>query len=248
MNVSADVLRELHRIHRQLSDLKDRLQKGPMQVRIGHQAVEHTEKELAAAKEAAKRTRIEADEKQLNLREREAKIADLQRKLNEAQSNAEFKALKDQIAADKAANAVLEDEILDRLEKLDEHQKHVHDAEAKLARVREELENNEARVAKEQTSLHDDLARVKGELKRAEAALPPDFRVEYERIVKARGEDGLAPVDGDSCGGCNTMLTVQIMNQLYLSKPIFCKNCGCMLYLPEGRTGPEKHHSTGGKK
>ena len=248
MNVSAEVLRELHRIHRQLTDLKDRLQKGPAQVRIGHQAVEHTQKELAAAREAAKRTRMEADDKQLSLREREAKIADLQRKLNEAQSNAEFKALKDQMAADKAANAVLEDEILDRLEKLDEHQKHVHDAEAKLARVREELQKAEARVANEQTTLHDDLARIKDQLKHAEAALPPDFRAEYERIVKARGENSLAPVEGESCGGCNTMLTPQIMNQLYLSKPIFCKCCGCMLYLPEGRTTPGRQYNTGGKK
>ena len=234
MKVTAEVLRELHRLHRQLTDLKDRLQKGPAQVRIGHQAVEHMEKEFATAKEAAKRTRMEADEKQLSLREREAKIADLQRKLNEAQSNAEFKAFQDQIAADKAANAVLEDEILDRLEKIDELQKQVHDAEHKLAKVREELQHAEERVAKEQTSLHDDLARVKDQLKHAEAALPPDFKSEYERIIKARGEASLAVVEGESCGGCNTMLTPQIMNQLYLSKPIFCKSCGCMLYLPEG--------------
>ncbi len=242
MNVSAEVLRELHRIHRQLTDLKDRLQKGPMQVRVGHQAVEHTEKELAAAKEAAKRTRMEADEKQLTLRQREAKIADLQRKLNEAKSNAEFTAFKDQIAADKAANAVLEDEILDRLEKLDEHQRHLHDAEHKLTRVRAELESVEARVTKEQTTLHEDLARLKDQLKHAEAVLPPDFRAEYERIVKVRGEDGMAPVEGESCGGCNTMLTAQIMNQLYLARPFFCKSCGCLLYLPEGRESPGKKH------
>lgn len=242
MIVSAEALRELHRIHRQLTDLKNRLQEGPTQVRIGHQAVEHTEKELTAAKNAAKHTRMEADEKQLTLREREAKIADLQRKLNEAQSNAEFKALKDQIAADKAANAVLEDEILDRLEKLDEHHKHVHDAEAKLARVREELQKAEDRVAQEQTTLHDDLARVKAELKHAEAALPPDFRAEYDRLVKARGEGILAPVEGDSCGGCNTMLTTQFINQLYMSKLMVCKSCGCLLYLPEGRAAPGKKH------
>ena len=242
MQVSAEVLRELHRIHRQLSDLKDRLQRGPRQVRIGHQAVERTEQELAAAKEAAKHTRMEADDKQLSLRQREAKIAELQRKLNEAQSNTEFRAFRDQIAADKAANAVLEDEILDRLEKLDGIQLQVDGAERKLERVREELQRAEQRVADEQNTLHGELARVKEELRHAEAALPPDFKSEYERIVKARGEEGLAPVEGESCGGCHTTLTTQIMNQLYLSKPIFCRCCGCMLYLPEGRTSPGRKH------
>ncbi len=238
MPMTADVLRELHRIHRQFSDLRDRLQSGPRQIRIGTQAVEQAEQTLAQARELAKRTRMEADEKQLSLRQREAKIADLQRKLNAAQTNTEYTALRDQISADKAANAVLEDEILDRLERLDEHQKQIGECDQKLARARDELQKISQRVTGEQSILEAELMRVKTDLRQAEQALPSDFRSEYDRLVKARGEESLAPVVDQSCGGCHTTLTIQTIDQLYLAKPAFCKSCGCMLYLPKGFSLP----------
>ena len=56
--------------------------------------------------------RVEADSKQLQMKEREEKIVNLQGKLNAAKENREYQALKDQIAADKQANVVLSDEIL----------------------------------------------------------------------------------------------------------------------------------------
>ena len=45
-NVGTDVLRTLHRIHRQLTDLKGRLERGPKQIRAGEASVEFRE-ELA---------------------------------------------------------------------------------------------------------------------------------------------------------------------------------------------------------
>jgi predicted nucleic acid-binding Zn-ribbon protein len=236
MTVSAESLRTLHRIHQQMTDLKGRLERGPRQVQLAQQAVARSENELQEAKEAYKRTRIESDDQQVQLKQREAKIADLQRKLNECKSNAEFKALKDQIAADKQANSVLEDEILDKLERLDELQQRIHDTQAKLKRTREETEKTEQRVTGEQVTLAADLERAQEQLRRAESALPAEFKADYERIVRARGEDALAPVDGETCGGCFTILTPQTMNELYMSKIVFCKSCGCLLYLPEDRS------------
>jgi predicted nucleic acid-binding Zn-ribbon protein len=156
--------------------------------------------------------------------------------LNECKSNAEFKILKDQIAAEKQANAVLEDEILDKLERIDELQKKTHETDQRLVKAREEFHKTQQRVEGEQAKLQSELERVKSELQRAEAALPPDFRADYERITRGRGEEALAPVDGEICGGCNTILTPQTMNELYLSRMVFCKSCGCLLYLPENRS------------
>ena len=122
MNISADALRELHRIHRQLTDLRDRFERGPKQVAAVDANVKKMELELEQAKDAAKKTRILADQKQLQLKGREDKIKELKGKLNQATSNREFQALKEQIAADEQANSVLSDEILEALEKMDQLQ------------------------------------------------------------------------------------------------------------------------------
>jgi hypothetical protein len=76
---------------------------------------------------------------------------------------------------------------------------------------------------------------VTEELTQAERCLPADFKIDYDRISRARGEDALAQVEGETCGGCYQMLTAQTINDLLLSRPVFCKSCGALLYLPEDR-------------
>jgi hypothetical protein len=233
MPIPQEALRELHRLHRQVADLKDRVARGLRMIHAGQQAIEHTAKEVGEAKESLKKTRMESDGQQLQLKEREDKLRDLQRKLNECKTNVEFKALKDQMAADQKANSVLEDEILEKLEKLEQLQHHVAEANARLTKVTAELQKTEARVAEAQDHLQADLDRVTAALRQAEAQLPEDFKAEYDRMVRAKGEEALAMVEGESCGGCHTMVTTQLLHRLKMSQVVFCKNCGSLMYLPE---------------
>src|SRR5262245_9314345 len=103
MATLTETLRTLHRVHRQLSDLRDRLARGPKQVQAIEANVKKAEEEITAAKAAHKQARIAADEKQLQLKQREAKLSDLTAKLMAANSNKEYQLLRDQIAADKQA-------------------------------------------------------------------------------------------------------------------------------------------------
>src|SRR5262249_14711274 len=158
-----------------------------------------------------KQAKMAADEKQLQLKHREAKLLDLQAKLNMAQSNKEYQLLKDQMAADKQANSVLADEILESLEKIDQLQVAVKTAEANLAKTKDELAKVRKRVSDQQQGLESELARVRGELDAAEAQLVGDFKDNYLRLSHSMGEDSLAPVDAECCGGCSQTLTVQML-------------------------------------
>ncbi len=233
MPVDGDVLRELHRIHQQVTDLRSRLERGPRQIRIGEGAVAKAEADLKSAKETLQKAKVAADERQLQLRQREARIEDHRIKLNAANSNKEFQALKDQIAADQQANSVLSDEILEMLEKIDGLEAKVAAATAAVSKAQADVLAIKERVAAEHDGLESELGRVSAELAAAEEKLPPDFKVDYLRVVKSRGEDALAEVEGECCGACNQTLTPQNMAELHLGKPLFCKSCGSLLYLPE---------------
>lgn len=236
MTISTESLRELHRIHRQLADLKERFDNGPKQLRAAEAYVKKNETDLAQAKEAFTKARVASDEKQLQLKQREDRVKDLKIKLNAASSNREYQALKDQIAADEQANSVLTDEILEAYEKLDELKAKVASCEAGLKKAREEGEKTKTRISEQQASLESEIARVTAEMTRVEQSLPLEFRVEYDRIAKARGDKALGAVEGDVCGNCFQMLTTQQMSELYLSKAVFCRSCGCLLYIPEDHT------------
>jgi len=242
MTIAPGALEELHRIHRQLTDVTERLASGPKQIKAAEAAVAKAEQDVTGAKDTYKKTRLVVDEKQLQLKQREAKLKDLQGKLNAAESNREYQLLKEEIAADEKANSVLTDEILESLETLDQRQAEAKTAESNLVKIKEELARIKLRVANVQQTLDAELARVRGELVISEEQLPEDFKEEYLRVTKARGEDALAAVENDSCGHCSRTLTPQTLNDLHLQKPIFCKACGCLLYLAPG-TAPQKRKS-----
>jgi uncharacterized protein len=242
MPTAANVLRDLHRLHQQLGDVRERLERGPKQIKAREANVARLEAELLQAKADAKAARAGCDQKQLLLKSGEAKIADLKTKLNQANSNREFQALKDQIAADTMANSVFADEILEAMERIDELAASVATADQNVAKAREELAKARDSVAQQHDSLATDAKRLEGELKEAESILPEDFRAAYFRVVRGKGSDAMAQVEGGSCTGCCQQITQNMHNALLMGRIVFCQgSCGRLLYLPEDRT-PGKSH------
>jgi predicted nucleic acid-binding Zn-ribbon protein len=232
MSVTAAALRELHRIHQRLADLRDRLERGPKQVRAREANVAQLEAKLAEAREKAKQTQMAVDRKQLDLKSGEQKIVDLRVKLNACSSNREYQALLEQIAAAEMAGSVLSDEILEGLERIDLLTAQVKEAEKNVAAGKQELEKARQTVEQSATTIRTDLTGLEAELAQAEAALPADFKADYQRIVRSKGADSLAVVDDGVCTGCGQQITLNMQNQLKLSNLIFCKSCGRLLYLP----------------
>jgi hypothetical protein len=232
-NIGTSLLRVLHRIQRQLTDLRERLDRGPRQVRAAEANVKYREEDLTKAKADAKTLRVAVDQKQLQLRSGEEKVKDLRRKLNAAASNREYQALLEQIAADEMTDSVLTDEILEALEKSDAFGKNIAEAEATLTAARQKAEQVRGEVAEQEPSLRAEVARLEAELRQAEAGLPGDARELYLRIVRQKGEDALAMVENQCCGGCNQQVPLNICSQIMLGQPVGCKTCGRLLYLPE---------------
>ncbi len=233
--ITSDKLRRLRRIIQQIADLNDRMSRGPRQVAAGKNAVAKTEEQVASLKNAWKTMRMQSDDQQVQLKQREAKLVELERKLNECKTNTEFKLLKDQIAAERQANAVLEDEILDKMERLDQLTLDIQQTEQLRDRARREYEKTAQRVEQQSDGLQSERDRVTEELHAVERGLPSDFRREYQRLVRSHGPDALAQVEGETCGTCHTTLSSQTMNELYLSRLVYCKSCGCVLFLAEDR-------------
>ncbi len=232
----AEVLRQLHRIHRQLGDLRERRERGPRQVRAREANVVTLDERLAKAHHDVKSARVLSDQKQLALKVGEEKIASLKIKLNQAASNREYQALKDQIAADEMANSVLADEIIELLDKIEELKKATVDVDQDRAKVVAERDKVAAAVQEAASLLEGDIQRLEAELATVENELPYAMRDDYARVMKGKGSDGMAAIENEDCGGCFQRLTPNMINDLLMSKLVFCKNCGRLLYQPEDRS------------
>jgi hypothetical protein len=235
IEISTELLRRLHRIHRQRTDLTGQIERGPRQIKAGETLVAKAEQAFEKAREALKQATVASDEKQLQLSSREIRIEELEAKLNAAASNREYSMLKEQIAADKQANSVLGDEILEGLEQLEVLDKEVKQAEAELSKQKTDHRARVEAVESNLGALRSELERVESELKESEQEIPAGAFQDYRRLTDAKGEEALAPVDGESCGGCYQTLTTQYIDWLRMSKLIRCPNCNAFLYFPEDR-------------
>jgi uncharacterized protein len=233
MPISAELLETLHRIHRQLGDLRDRQERGPRQVRAREAIVAKIETELAAAQDAVKQSKMTADRKQVDLKASEQKIADWKVKLNACSSNKEYQTLVEQIAAGEMAGSVLADEILEGMEKSDQLEKTVAEVKSRRDASKTDLSKVRDSVVQESQLVAGDIKRLEDELAEAEKQLPGDFRDDYRRVIRAKAADGMARMADGVCDGCGQQVTLNMQNQLLLSKPVFCTACGRLLYRSE---------------
>lgn len=233
MSVTAAALRELHRIHQRLADLRDRLERGPKQVRAREANVAQLEAKLAEARDRAKQMQVALDRKNLDLRTGEQKVVDLKVKLNGANSNREYQAFLEQIAAAEMAGSVLSDEILEGLEKIDQLHAATQGAEKNLTAGKQDLEKARQAVESSAATIRTDVSQLETELAQAEKGLPAEIKADYDRVVRSKGADSLAAADDGVCTGCGQQITLNMQNELKLSRLVFCKSCGRLLYLTE---------------
>ena len=230
MPIDYALLATIHRMLRQKTDLVERLEKGPRRIKFAQSADEKIAAELEVAKQNRTKAKMAADEKQLQLSTRESKIEELKAKLNSAESNREYQLLKDQIAADEQANLVLSDELFELLERIDELDAGVTQAEENVKISQHETAKITEQVSAEMATVQSELDGINRELAEEEKRLPGEIAVEYRRVLANRGENTFSETDSQTCGQCCTTISPQTRSDLISKKAVFCKSCGCILY------------------
>lgn len=225
------LLQTLHRMHRQVSDLRDRIRRIPQRTKVSESNLKALEAELAAEKENWRAVRRQAEDKQSQLRTREDRVANRKGKLNEANSNRDYKAIQDEIAADTQANAVLQDEILELLERLDEVQKKSQERTEAVETFKKEHARLISKLDDDKVALEKELVRVEGELIETEKQLSGDVVSMYRAAVRVHGENGLAVLEDGSCGNCNHLVTPNVRSDVEMGRPVACKQCGSLMYV-----------------
>jgi len=238
---TTETLRTLHRIHEQLRDLNERSRRGPRTAKAHEANLSRLQVQLVEMHAKGKELRIKTDEKQLQLKSGEAGIERRRQQQREAKDNREYQALVDQIKADQMANSVLEDEILECMEKIDQHAAKVKQVEQDVAKAQEDAAASSRRWDAEAPSIQGDIQRLEADLRQTEEALPDNFRDLYRRLVRSKGEDALAEIRGEFCRGCNQHVPLNLVNAVVLGKPTCCKSCGRLLYV-------EKDWSAGSRR
>ncbi len=225
-------LKEIHDIRAQLEELTAQIELGPRQIASREKSIGAKKVDLEVRRGKLKQLKVAAEQKSLQLKTTEGKIHDLEGKLNIITTNREYDALRTQIAADKMANSVLEDEIFEALEGIDASQLALKNFEQELAAVEAEFAVFAAAVRQREPGLKQQIDALQSRVGDVEAILPPEIAPGYRRLVNAYGARALSQVVGKSCGECFVGLTSQTLVELKTGKFKFC-TCGRLMYFVE---------------
>jgi hypothetical protein len=230
MSTAAGGLKELHQLHIKLKAAREKLAEGPKRVQSRRRRVERLESDIKESRDRVRQMKMAADQKSLQLKTNEAKIADLRGKLNAASTNREFDIIKSQIDADTMANSVLEDEILEAFEKIDQFEAHIGEIERQRDTAVAEEKQAKADAEASAPGLRAEVERLEKALKESETQLPATVATVYQRLVAAHGATALAHAEGTSCGACHATIAPNMRVELNVGKFVFCRSCGRLLY------------------
>jgi predicted nucleic acid-binding Zn-ribbon protein len=233
MNSTANALKDLHDLHLKLQGVQEELDRGPRQIKARQAHATKKTAEIDALKDQFKQLRVASDQKSLQLKTNESKIEQLKIKLNAATSNREFDIIRSQIDADTMANSVLEDEILEAMEKVDEAQQKIKAGEAELATITAETRRIATEIESQAPGLRSQSDEIEGALKQAETVLPETILAQYRRLVQAHGAGALASIHNRACTACNAILSPNMLVELNTGKLLFCRSCGRLMYRSE---------------
>lgn len=180
------------------------------------------------------------DRKELELKTKEQKVAQLTIQLNSIRTNKEYSALQHEIAGVKADASLLEDELLVILDETDKEEAARKEHETGLKQAEQDFARLQARSKEEDSLLDADLHKLHEQRQSTLNEVPGELRLLYERLLGTK--DGQAVVramraDADNrvCSGCFMRLTSNTTNLLLGGGEVVrCYSCGRILYIDDG--------------
>jgi predicted nucleic acid-binding Zn-ribbon protein len=169
-------------------------------------------------------------EKESVLDSKEKAIGKHSLELNTVKSNDTYKALLLEIEKAKADKSVIEDEILELMDKIEEESKVVKASEAELKEFEQKIKSEISEIENSAKKYSDEIKKIEEDREQHKLKVNKNILQQYERIREGRNGQGVCLVDGESCGGCGMVLRPQLINQAQKCHDlVFCDNCSRIL-------------------
>ena len=187
---------------------------------------------MAAAKTAVQENEVAIKSIELDIATRSDTIAKLKTQQFETKKNDEYTALGQEVVRYTEMVDDLETQELELMEKAD-------DLKAAHASATEALATTQKLVDDEIAELDEKAAQSQArlnELSAERASLVENVDANqlalYERLLKSKGNDPVAPLKGSQCGGCHMKVTASTVVKVQAEKAVTqCENCGRILYI-----------------
>jgi predicted nucleic acid-binding Zn-ribbon protein len=179
--------------------------------------------------------------KETDLDANQQKIAKYQGQLFAVKTNKEYSALLQEIEVLKEENLLIEEEIIEYIDRIDEFGKRIKEREKELSqdsqRIEDEIKEKNERLGEMEALLQDKT----GKRAKVTELIKPNLLARYEKLCRNRGGQALAKAIEGACAGCHMILRPQMFSDVKRNETIIsCGNCQRILYYDPPASVPEE--------
>ena len=188
--------------------------------------------ELESSRVQVKESQVQQKKIEIEVESKKSSCNKYEGQLNLGKTNQEYKALEKEIFSCKADISRMEDELLEKLMLIDRQN-------ATAKRFETELQEEKSKQAVQEQEIQGQIQKVESSLKELRAqrevlvkSADDNFYRRYVKILNHVKGRAIVPLVDQSCQGCHTKLTAQIVIDTTRSADLVsCDNCARILYI-----------------
>ena len=213
--------------------LKGELEEKPNEITALKKMLDDHRKRVEIFREAIKKQTADRNSLEVELDSRIQTIHKYEAQSSQVKTNEEYRALLKEIDELKKGNTLLEDKILDVMEKLEE-------AKSQLIMEEQSLKAEETKIAGEEKRIQEEIAGIRSRLESVLqeketllATVSAPLLDRYNRIFENKDDYAVVTIENGACGGCHMAITPQVMNEVKRAHDlVLCENFARILCLP----------------
>ncbi|MCK9594448.1 MAG: hypothetical protein PHH68_02385 [Candidatus Omnitrophica bacterium] len=223
---------QLQAIDTQIYRLNDEKKAKPLEIEALKNAFEAKKESLAKLEKVSLDLQKEKKERELELASKEENAKKLQAQLYQLKTNKEYNTMLQQIQDAKADGSVIEDKILESMDKIESSKADI-DNERKKLQQEEQTFNAQKKIVEDRIKEIDEkLRQMEAQRNQNVPAIDTKILAQYERILKNREGLAIVSVKNNTCSGCNMFMPAQVINLIRMYEKIMvCDVCNRILFI-----------------
>lgn len=239
MGAKLQALFTLQDIELQIVDIRRQLDRKERRVKAQARKLKTARETIEAERTNVRRTQVEFDAMDLDIKGRSANIDRLREHLNTVRTNKEYAAVLAKLNNEKADVSRLETRALEIMQGIETRKQEFAEHEQTESGEAERLEELQAQLEQARESFADRLEQLQEQREEAEQEIPPKSITLFNRLSQRYEGEVLAEVERTNprrdefiCTGCHMSLRVEVANMLKSRDDIVtCKSCGRILFM-----------------
>ncbi len=189
---------------------------------------------LNQLEEKLKSIQLKRKELELEMKAKEDEIARSNIQLTQLKTNKEYQIKLNEIASIKADKSIVEEKILLSYDEADAVQGEISKEKVAVGAQEKQYLARKKEIEDEITLMEDRLKVLESQRKQQLPGVDRTLLNRYEKVLAHKDGLGIAPLNGNACGGCHMNVPPQTINAIRMHDQLIeCETCQRIMYLED---------------